>query len=79
MGGWEEGSPWLVDFSTSLIARGGPGPLWRLGARLDRRAVLKLQERFQPGTLTPDERHDLDHPPVLYRWVRNLTRRKGGR
>ena len=75
----EEGNPWLVDFSTSLIARSGPGPLWRLGARLDRRAVLKLQERFQPGTLTPDKRHDVDHPPVLYRWVRSLTRAKGGR
>jgi hypothetical protein len=76
----EDGAAWLVDFSTALVARpGGGGPLWRLGARLDRRAVLKLQERFEPGTLTPAERGELERAPRLYRWVRRLTRAKSGR
>lgn len=69
-----DGGAWLVDFSTAMT--GGPSGnplrrgLWSLLARLDRRAVLKLQERFEPGTLTPAERHELEHPPRLYRLLR---------
>jgi hypothetical protein len=70
------GEPWLVDFSTSLVGgpRGWPGRrrIWRLLARLDRRAVLKLQERYQPGTLSAEERSELERPPRLYRWTRAL-------
>jgi hypothetical protein len=77
-----DGKAWLVDFSTSLS--GGPGRLplrshlWRLLARLDRRAVLKLQERYEPGTLTPEEAGELAAAPGIYRvgkWLRRLVRR----
>ena len=73
------GEPWLVDFSTSMTdgATGLPTRrwLWRLLARLDRRAVLKLQERFAPGTLTGEEREELRRAPWVYRWVRGARRR----
>ena len=71
----DDGRPWLVDFSTSLI--GGPrGGLWRLLARLDRRSVLKLQERFLPGTLTAQEEREMREPPRIYRWARRLRGRR---
>ena len=69
-----DGRASLVDFSTGMVGGASGNPLrralWRLLARLDRRAVLKLQERFQPGTLTPEERRELDNPPALYRLLR---------
>lgn len=74
----EDGVAWLVDFSTSLS--GGPGRLplrshlWRLLARLDRRAVLKLQERYEPGTLTPAEAEELEQAPGIYRLGKRLRR-----
>jgi RIO-like serine/threonine protein kinase len=73
------GEPWLVDFSTSMT--GGPAGLptrrwlWRLLARLDRRAVLKLQERFAPGTLSAEERDEIERAPWIYRLVRGARRR----
>ena len=72
------GQVWLVDFSTSLTggARGNPlrRRLWNLLARLDRRAVLRLQERFEPGTLSADERRELESVPAAYRWGRRIRR-----
>ena len=75
----EGGEAWLVDFSTGMVAAAHRGLLWRLMARLDRRAVLKLQERFEPGTLTPQESRELADEPLVYRFVRRLTRAKGRR
>ena len=71
-----DGAPWLVDFSTSLTRGPTGGPLrrwlWRLLARLDRGAILKLQARFAPGTLTADEQQELVRRPAVYRAVRAL-------
>jgi len=73
------GEPWLVDFSISMAGGASGLPtrrwLWRLLARLDRRAVLKLQERFAPGTLSDAERQELEHAPWIYRWLRGVRRR----
>jgi predicted Ser/Thr protein kinase len=77
----KDGRPWLVDFSTAMA--GGPrgNPLrraaFRLLARLDRQAVLKLQERFRPGTLTAAERLELARPPLVHRLARRLRGRPG--
>ena len=71
-----DGEAWLVDFSTAMT--GGPagfGPgrrLWQVLAAHDRRAVLKLQERFQPGTLAPAERQELTDLPAAERLARRL-------
>jgi len=77
-----DGDAWLVDFSTSLCGgpRGNPvrRRMWRLAACLDRRAVLKLQQRYEPGTLSPEEALELAHMPRVYRWgkrLRQLLRR----
>ncbi len=73
-----DGDAWLVDFSTSLCSgpRGNPvrRRMWRLAARLDRRAVLKLQQRYEPGSLTPEEALELAHVPGVYRWGKRLRR-----
>ncbi len=73
-----DGDAWLVDFSTSLCGgpRGNPvrRRMWRLAARLDRRAVLKLQQRYEPGSLTPEEELELAHMPRVYRWGKRLRR-----
>jgi RIO-like serine/threonine protein kinase len=73
-----DGEAWLVDFSTSLCGgpRGNPlrRRMWRLAARLDRRAVLKLQQRYEPGTLNPEEEQELAHVPRVYRWGKGLRR-----
>jgi RIO-like serine/threonine protein kinase len=71
-----DGKAWLVDFSTSLCGgpRGNPlrRRLWRLAAQLDRRAVLKLQQRYEPGTLTDDEQRERRQVPAVYRWGKKL-------
>lgn len=73
-----DGDAWLVDFSTSLCGgpRGNPlrRRMWRLAARLDRRAVLKLQQRYEPGSLTPEEALELARVPRVYRWGKSLRR-----
>ena len=51
-----------------------PAWMWRLAARLDRRAVLKLQQRYEPGSLTPEEALELAHVPGVYRWGKRLRR-----
>ena len=73
-----DGAAWLVDFSTSLCGgpRGNPIRrwMWRLAAQLDRRAVLKLQQRYEPGTLTPEETLEVAQVPRVYRWGKSLRR-----
>jgi hypothetical protein len=72
----EDGLPWLVDFSTSMVGgpSGGPGRgwLWRLLAANDRRSVLKLQERFEPGTVTESERAEMRERPAIYGIAKRL-------
>jgi RIO-like serine/threonine protein kinase len=73
-----DGDVWLVDFSTSLCGGPAGNPLrrrmWRLAARLDRRAVLKLQQRYEPGTLSREESQQLAQVPRVYRWGKRLRR-----
>ena len=80
----EDGKPWLVDFSTSMVGGPGGGPLrrrmWKLLAGNDRRSVLKLQERFEPGTVTEAERAEMQELPKVYRVAQGFRRllRPGG-
>jgi hypothetical protein len=61
-----DGRPYLVDFSTSLVAGPGAGPLRRFlfdqMCRADRRAAAKLRRRLLPGAGP-----DLPENPGLYR------------
>jgi hypothetical protein len=69
-------APFLVDFSTAVFLSPGSGPLGRrlFGAACgaDRRAALKLAQRFAPGTLAPGEVFELEHPPAWYRYGKRM-------
>ncbi len=68
------GEPYLVDFSTSVVASPGAGALSRFlfhqMCRADRRSAAKLRRRFLPGS-----RAQVPERPGLYRiggWVRRV-------
>ncbi|HKB06907.1 MAG TPA: phosphotransferase, partial [Candidatus Polarisedimenticolia bacterium] len=81
VGGGEE--PFLVDFSTSVVAPAGAGAvsrfLFRQMSRADRRSAAKLRRRFLPGSDAP-----VPERSGMYRvggWGRRLLdrlRRAGG-
>ena len=76
------GFPWLVDFSTSVLAGPRPGGirrrLFEAACLADRRAALKLKRRHAPHAISEEEARDLDCPPTWYRVgkrLRGLIRR----
>ena len=72
------GNPYLVDFSTAVILEQASGRfkyrLFRAACGSDRRAALKLTLRHAPRCLTAEERHELSHPPLWYRFGKRLRR-----
>lgn len=64
-----ENGPHLIDFGTALYCGRGAGyirkRIYKFVQRIDRLKVLELQESYFPGTLTADERSELNHPPGL--------------
>ncbi len=72
-----DGSPYLVDFSTSLVVGPDADPLTRFlfaqMCRADRRALAKIRRRLLPGTGV-----EVPEPPALYR-LGSLLKRLLGR
>jgi len=70
------GSPALVDFSTAVLLEPGAGGIrcrvFEAACTSDRRAALKHKRRHAPQALSEEENHDLDHPPVWYRFGKGL-------
>jgi len=71
------GEPYLVDFSTSMVAAHGAGALarflFRQMCRADRRSAVKLRQRFLPGSRAP-----VPERSGLYRvggWARRIADR----
>jgi hypothetical protein len=75
-----DGRPWVVDFSTAIVAGLRPGPirrrLFQQACRADRRSVAKLRHRLLPGSDAP-----LPARPWIYAagarvrgWVRRFSR-----
>lgn len=72
-----DGGPWIVDFSTAIVAGPRPDPLialiFRQACSADRRSAAKLRSRLIPGTPAP-----VPPRPGLYAiaaWIRDRGRR----
>ncbi len=74
-----EGEPYLIDFAGGFHLKGRGNFLTRaLFARLkkvDDITILKLQNFYHPGTLTPEERLLLESPPWYLRLGRFLRKK----
>lgn len=75
-----EEMPYLIDFGTAVTSKPGLAGLtsriiFRRVARVDRVTCARIKSEFYPEALTPEERHDLDHPPLLLRFGRFFKKR----
>lgn len=82
----ETGEPRLIDFETAWTRGESPlrHRLFDAIARIDRITVLKIKDRYFPGTLTPDEQREHDAVPwhlrvgrFLRQYVYGLLTAKG--
>jgi hypothetical protein len=64
-------SPKLIDFGTAVVLGENPAyfrrSVYRKVRRIDQMHYAKLKEYYLPGSLTPEERHWLEHAPWHYR------------
>jgi predicted Ser/Thr protein kinase len=69
------GGVYLVDFAASIIARPGTRWLQKQVALVDDKALPRIKKFAAPELLSEDDRHKLENPTGLEKWVRRLLKR----
>jgi len=75
-----EEKPFLIDFGTAVTAKPGfwglPSRiLFRRVAKVDCVTLARIKYEFYPDALTPQERHELEHPPYWLRFGQFFKKR----